>query len=193
MNGQTEVVNRTLGALLRALLSTNLRRWEECLAFVEFAYNRTIHSATQKSPFEVVYGRNPITPLDMVPYTLRDPMDKMADDHAAFIKRLHQSTRLKIEAKTAQYTRQANKGRREVIFEPGDLVWIHLRKERFPTQRDSKLKPRSDGPFQVLKRINNNAYQVKLPGEYSVHDVFNVADLSPFVVGDDDDLEEQAD
>jgi len=55
-----------------------------------------------------------------------------------------------------------------------------LRKERFSTQRKSKLSLRGDGPFQVLERINNNAYKLDLPGEYSVSATFNVSDLSPF-------------
>ncbi|CAJ2636512.1 unnamed protein product [Trifolium pratense] len=51
--------------------------------------------------------------------------------------------------------------------------------------RKSKLQPRGDGPFQVLARINNNAYKIELPGEYGVSAPFNVADLTPFDVGDD--------
>ena len=39
--------------------------------------------------------------------------------------------------------------------------------------------PRGDGPFQVLKRINDNAYKIDLPGEYQVSATFNVSDLSP--------------
>ena len=82
----------------------------------------------------------------------------------------------------------ANQGRKSVVFEPGDWVWLHLRKERFPEQRKSKLMPRGDGPFQVLERINDNAYKLDLPGEYNVSATFNVADLSPFAAGDDFDL-----
>ena len=41
-----------------------------------------------------------------------------------------------------------------------------------------------DGPFQVLKLINDNAYKLDLPGEYNVSATFNVTDLSPFDVGD---------
>ena len=48
-----------------------------------------------------------------------------------------------------------------------------------------KLLPRGDGPFQVLKRINNNAYKLDFPGEYNVSATFNVTDLSLFYVGDD--------
>ena len=65
-DGQTKVVNITLGALLRATIGKNLRDWDLCLPVVEFAYNRTIHSSTQKTPFEIVYGYNPTIPLDMI-------------------------------------------------------------------------------------------------------------------------------
>jgi hypothetical protein len=60
-----------------------------------------------------------------------------------------------------------------------------MRKERFSAKRRSKLLPRGDGPFQVLKRINDNAYELDLPGEYNVSATFNVTDWSPFDVGGD--------
>ncbi|KAI3450233.1 hypothetical protein Pfo_006898 [Paulownia fortunei] len=55
-----------------------------------------------------------------------------------------------------------------------------MRKDRFPEHRRSKLLPRGDGPFQVVERINDNAYKLELPGEYGVSASFNVSDLSPF-------------
>jgi len=58
---------------------------------------------------------------------------------------------------------------------------VHLRKDRFPEKRKSKLLPRGDGPFKVLAKINDNAYKIELPGDdYAVSNTFNVADLSPF-------------
>lgn len=38
--------------------------------------------------------------------------------------------------------------------------------------------PRGDRPFQLHKRINNNAYNIDLPLDYQVHNTFNVCDLS---------------
>ena len=66
-DGQTVVTNRTLGALLRATVRNNPRKWEDLLSIVEFSYNRSRHSATKLSPFEVVYGLNPHTPMDFTP------------------------------------------------------------------------------------------------------------------------------
>ena len=60
-------------------------------------------------------------------------------------------------------------------------MWIHLSKERFPQERNSKLKPRGDGPFRVLKRINNNSYVIDIStSKYLVSNTFNVVDLSPY-------------
>ena len=69
-DGQTEVVNRTLSQLLRATVGKNLKNWLSCLPFIEFAYNHAKHSITNHSPFEVVYGFNPETPLDLSPLPL---------------------------------------------------------------------------------------------------------------------------
>ena len=60
-----------------------------------------------------------------------------------------------------------------------------MHKERFPTQRKSKLQPRGDGPFQALERIKDNAYKIDFPSDYgNVRANFNVTDLSLFSVGD---------
>ena len=96
------------------------------------------------------------------------------------IQKLHETVRAKIEKANASYKGHANKHRKKMVFQLRDLVWVHLRKERFPSKRKSKLMPRADGPFEVLERINDNAYKINLPGEYEVSATFNVADLSPY-------------
>jgi hypothetical protein len=63
-DGQTEVVNRTLSTMLRAILKKNIKMWEECLPHVEFAYNRSLHSTTKMCPFEIIYGLLPRAAID---------------------------------------------------------------------------------------------------------------------------------
>jgi len=53
----------------------------------------------------------------------------------------------------------------------------------------SKLSPQEDGLFHVLKRINNNAYQINLPEKYGVYTTFNIMDLTPFVCSKDEEAE----
>jgi hypothetical protein len=52
----------------------------------------------------------------------------------------------------AQYKIVGDRGRKHVVFDVGDLVWLHLRKDRFPDLRKSMLMPRADGPFKVLEK-----------------------------------------
>ncbi|GKA47368.1 transposon ty3-I gag-pol polyprotein [Tanacetum coccineum] len=120
-DGQTKVVNRSLGNLLRNLIGDNAKQWDLILSQVEFAYNRSVNHTTGKSPFEVVYGRNPITPLDLVPVPEMGQFSEEGAGQSKQIKELHQ----------AWY-----------------LVWIHLRKGAF-AGRIWEVETRGDGPFYL--------------------------------------------
>jgi hypothetical protein len=87
--------------------------------------------------------------------------------------------RCKLKKINERYRIAASKGRKGVKLEPNDLVWVHLRKDRFPDLRKSKLMPRAVGPFKVLEKINDNAYKLELPPEFGVSPTFNISDLKP--------------
>ncbi|KAK1595408.1 hypothetical protein QYE76_018523 [Lolium multiflorum] len=188
-DGQTEVVNRSLSTLLRVLVKKNLKAWEDCIPHAEFAYNRAKHSTTTRSPFMVVYGFEPPTAIDLLPLPLHEQVNMDIDKRAQYMKKLHEDTRATIEQQVLRQATRLNLKKKARIFNEGDLVWIHLRKDRFPQERNSKLKPRGDGPFKVLKRINDNAYIVDIPtSKYLVSNTFNVSDLSPYH-GDEENIE----
>jgi transposase len=107
-----------------------------------------------------------------------------ASKRDAYLKKIHEKTKEAIELKAVRKAASMNKHRKKVLFEPGDLVWIHLHKERFPEQRKSKLMPRGDGSFRVFGKINDNAYKIDLPPSYGVSNTFNVADLLPYTSED---------
>jgi hypothetical protein len=44
---------------------------------------------------------------------------------------------------------------------------------------------RRDESFQILEKINDNAYKVELLSEYSISVTYNVSDISLLDVGDD--------
>jgi hypothetical protein len=65
--------------------------------------------------------------------------------------KLHETNKENIECMNSTYKLAGDKGRKQLIFKLGELVWLHLRKDRFPALRKSKLMPRADGPFKVLE------------------------------------------
>ncbi|KAL4348662.1 hypothetical protein GQ457_17G008650 [Hibiscus cannabinus] len=182
-DGQTEVVNRVLSTLLRAVIKKNIKTWEDCLPHVEFAYNHVVHSSTNMSSFEVVYGYNPTTPLDMLPLPFEQVMNRDGQSKAEFMKKLHQQVKENLERRTRQYETRANQGKKRVTFDVA--------------QRRSKLLPRGDGPFQIVEKVNDNAYKLNLPGEYtglkqgnrSVEDYFKEMEMAMMRANNEEDRE----
>ncbi|XP_021759443.1 uncharacterized protein LOC110724329 [Chenopodium quinoa] len=129
-DGQTEVTNRTLGTLLRGLVSKTQKDWDMRLFHAEFAYNRSPSSTTQQAPFEVVYGINPFLPIDLLPLNKED-IHIDAKKQLEVFKRTCEQVKAKIEKMNNLYKARSNKKRKQPTFKPGDLVWLHLRKKDF--------------------------------------------------------------
>lgn len=181
-DGQTEVTNRTLGTLLRGLVSKTQKDWDMKLAHAEFAYNRAHSLTTSRSLFEEVYGVNPFVPIDLVLMVKGDIVEKDAKKRVEAFQKTCEQVKKRIEEMNKKYQERANKRRKQPIFHHGDLVWLHLRKERFPKLRKNKLMPRSDDPFRVIERVNDSAYKIELPDELmGVSATFNVGDLSKYL------------
>ena len=146
---------------------------------------KLVYSATKFSPFEIIYDFNPLTPLDLLPLPIDECASLDGKKKVEFVKQLHEKVQQHIEKRTEQYITQAKKGRKQVIFQPRDWVWVLMIKERFPAQRRSKLLPRGGGPFQVVTWINDNAYKLDHHDDYNVSAIFNVSNLSLFDVDED--------
>jgi hypothetical protein len=106
----------------RAILKTNFKLWEECLPYIEFSYNRSIHSIMKVSPFQVVYGFNLRAPIDLLPLPPSETICFDASQRSEFILKMHEITKLNIEKMNENFHIATSKGRKEVKLEPGDLV-----------------------------------------------------------------------
>ena len=177
-DGQTEVTNKTLGSILRALVSKHLRDWDLKLSQAEFAYNQSPSYATKCTPFQCVFGENPLLPINLTHINVHDRKQKDAVDHVEELLKLHRMVKDNICQANARYKQKADgKHQPRAPLKEGDLVWIHLRKERFPQLRKNKLMPRAAGPFPITAKIGDNAYKVELPAEYNISNTFNIGDL----------------
>ena len=180
-DGQTEVVNRSLGNLLRSLVGDNLTTWDLVIPHVEFAHNASANRTTGMSPFEVAHGLVPRKPLDLV---LVDPHIRASEDGVAFaqhVSELHKYIHDRITQHNAAYKQAADLHRRHRSFEVGDQVMVRLRPERYSPGTATKLHARSAGPFWVLSRVCENAYVVDIPPSWGISSTFNVADLAVYL------------
>ena len=58
-DGQTEVINRSLGNLLRCLTKEHGVAWDVVLPQAEFSFNDSVNRSTGLTPFQIVYGGHP--------------------------------------------------------------------------------------------------------------------------------------
>ncbi|KAF6140444.1 hypothetical protein GIB67_030525 [Kingdonia uniflora] len=72
---------------------------------------------------------------------------------------------------------RVDRHRREVIFSPWDLVMLYIEKGQC-TCVVSKLLLRKSGPYRIIERIGDNAYELDIPGAHSK--VVNVKLLTQF-------------
>jgi hypothetical protein len=74
----------------------------------------------------------------------------------------------------------ADTRRRELVFEVGDYVYLKVSPMRSVRRFNmrGKLAPRYIGPFKILERYGEVAYQLELPESLAgVHNVFHVSQL----------------
>jgi hypothetical protein len=100
---QTFIFNRTLAQLLRTVIQKNLKTWEDCLPFIEFAYNRNMNTTTSYSPFEIVYGFNPLSHLDLIPLPIDERSSLDGHRKAELVKSIHERVQLQIAQKNVKF------------------------------------------------------------------------------------------
>ncbi|MCO5559474.1 hypothetical protein L7F22_013074 [Adiantum nelumboides] len=188
-DGQSEIANSIVLNLLKSYVGevAQSNQWEKYLPLVEYAYNNTIHTSTGKTPFEVIEGR-PRLPLILKPHEKIFAADEEVQDiRVAKIKE-------SIQYAQQKYKRAADKHRKSLQFKDGDWVLLRFTKAWLKTttgknwkgeQTDHqkyymKLAKRYYGPFQILSRINETAYKLRLPANWHIHNAFHVSLLKPF-------------
>ena len=125
--------------------------------------------------------------LDLVTLLKLQRESQAAENMADHIQAMQENVRQKLEATNAKYKEAVDKNRCEKIFNVGDLVLVYFRNKRFPIGTYNKLKDTKYGPFQITKKINNNAYVVALPPNMSISSTFNLADLYDYHSADEPD------
>lgn len=180
-DGKTERVNQSVEAYLRCFIQNCPTKWSDWLALAEFWYNTNFHSALNKSPFEVLYGHSPkhfvIEGTDVC--AIPDLATWLRDRQDMITLLQHQLQRAQQRMK-----HQADKNRSERSFAVGDHVWLKLQpyiQTSVAHRASNKLSFRYFGPFEILSKIGDVAYKLKMPADSSIHPVFHVSLLKKVV------------
>lgn len=161
-------------------MGNNIKVWESCLSQAEFAHNHAINRSSGYSPFHVVYCVVPRCPLDHVPIPDPTCMHGRAVDFVSSLQEVHKEVLRDLEDSSQKYKALADRKCREFLFNPGDLVWVVLTKDRMSAHEYNKIRSRKIGPVRVLEGINPNEYRLELPDHIKIADMFSVKYLKKF-------------
>ena len=92
------------------------KAWDLLLPHAKFAYNKAPSKATGLSPFKVLYGIDPVCPLDLTPWLLDQKHSVDAITRVEEIQKLHELVKGRIEKTNASYQAQAKKHRRNMVL-----------------------------------------------------------------------------
>jgi hypothetical protein len=176
-DGQTERTNQVLEDMLRACALKHGGSWDKSLSYAEFSYNNSYQASLKMSPFEALYGRKCRTPLYWYQTGERQLFGPEIIQEAE-----EQVQQIRENLRTAQSWQKsyADTRRRLLEFKEGDYVYLRVSPlrgmRRFKVK--GKLSPRFIGPFLILKRVGEVAYQLELLDHLSdVHGLFHVSQL----------------
>ena len=174
-DGQTERVNAILEQYLRCFINERQNNWADLLPFAEFSYNNSLQQSINQTPFFANYGFNPKAHPE-IPSNLRpNRAEKRVVDINENIKLLKENLNKAKET----YKRYADQKRMNPPkFEVGDKVW--LLKGINTKNRKKKLSNPMIGPFKIIKKVSNLAYELDLPKKMRCHPVFHVSLLEPY-------------
>jgi hypothetical protein len=145
--------------MLRACALQYRRSWDKSLPYVEFSYNNSHQESLKMASFEMSYGRRCRTPLFWSETGERKVFEpdilQEAEKQVCMVRENLQVAQLRQKS-------YADHRRRELSFEVGDFVYLNVSPMRdlrhFKVR--GKLTPRFIGPFKILEKRGEVAYQL---------------------------------
>lgn len=126
-DGQSKALNKCLEMYLRCFTFHNPKMWFKALAWAEYWYNTSFHTSAGMTPFKALYGRDHPTLTRYNPDSNTTPElhDQLQSRDILLSELKHNLLRAQQVMKV-----QANKKRRDVTLEVGDLVLVKLQPYR---------------------------------------------------------------
>ncbi|KAK2919619.1 hypothetical protein Q8A73_001823 [Channa argus] len=167
-DGLVERFNRTLATQLAILTSRHQKDWDQHLPLVPWAYRTAVQESSQCTPATLMFGRELRTPVDLVFGPPPEP-EITGGPELDYLRRLKE--RLSVVHQLARES-QGDAGARQKRaydgrchghpFSVGDNVWVYcpVRKRGL----SPKLTSHWQGPGEILDRISEVVYRVRMPG-----------------------------
>lgn len=162
--GALENTHKTMGAYLRISCQNKTGAWSSWLPYWCFAYNNTVHTETNYTPHELVFGKRCLLPGNFNAGVV-DPLyahDNYALELKYRLQIAHQDARSNLIRSKIKRKNKYDMGINPINYKKGDLLLL-----RNPSE--NKMEPIYLGPYLVLSDLDCNVKILKNGKEDVVH------------------------
>ena len=163
--GLVEAYNKVLLGMLRKYTDEQQDDWCLYIPYVLFAYNTAKHETLKMTPYEMMFGKEAVLPVDVsllpMPDTIKDP-NQYAAEIKDRIQKLQQQGILNIQKQQQRIENKRPPLDSLQTFKPNDRVWVY--NPVLPRQLSAKLRRAYKGPFRIIKQKGIKSYIVQEEG-----------------------------
>ena len=159
-----ERMNQTLRQHLALMIDDRQSDWDKQAQIFLMGYRALPHATTGISPAMLMFGRHLTLPADLefgVPF--HDTVQKYSGESAKqlqeTLRKLHELTRQNIKDATFQTKFRYDSRAKLPDFQQDDIVWLY--KPRKTGGLTRKLQTSWEGPFRVVRKINDIVFQIR--------------------------------
>ena len=178
--GLVKRFNKTISTILSFYSSSE--NWDEFIKPLLFAYRTSIHPATGETPFFLVFGYDPLTPLNTCmdpasPDYLTENSEQLVD-HAINQIFLWRKAQAELDKTQKAMADCYNQSTRPTTMSVGSKVWV--RNMAVPVGQSKKLIPKYKGPFRIAKLTPTTPFFVPLSEPSSKFHQVHLDHLKPY-------------
>ncbi|MCO5591661.1 hypothetical protein L7F22_045652 [Adiantum nelumboides] len=166
-NGLVEKANGIIAGIIRKMVESKPKRWDNFLDGAIWAYRTTYRDATQFTPFHLVYGQEALQPIELNIPTIKLTGRQEQSNDEAWIDRLLNLVELEwkreaayhcYEKKALQLKDKLNEGIKDKQIKEKSLVLRY--NNALDNRFDAKFERRWEGPFIVKKAFTGGYYRL---------------------------------
>jgi len=174
-NGLDERMNQTLTRALVKFVNENQNDWDVHIKSILFAYRTSKNDSTKFTPFELMFGRAPVLPIEMAikskpSSTDSDSLSGTDEDASSDFDekvRIMMHVRDQVKAQAMQNINKAQERQKKsydakhqpLKFKEGDVVL--LRNMRNEARKGGKLQQPWSGPYTISKVLPKGLYRLR--------------------------------
>ncbi|XP_065213202.1 uncharacterized protein LOC135840532 [Planococcus citri] len=144
-NGALERSHGTIKTNLKFYINLDRNNWDEYLDMAVYAFNTAIHSSTNFSPYELLFGRKPVIPYLKTNASYQDYITDLKIKFQNIHEKAIKAQQISKEKSKNKYDKKTND---KFPYAVGDTVKLKTRNTQ--KQRGALSKP-FEGPFKVIK------------------------------------------